>query len=55
VLAGRAPIFGLAAAGEAGVQHVLELLQEELALTMCLLGCTSLEELTRAHLQRAIA
>jgi isopentenyl diphosphate isomerase/L-lactate dehydrogenase-like FMN-dependent dehydrogenase len=53
VLAGRAPVFGLAAAGEDGVRHVLELLRDELALTLCLLGCTSPEELTRTHVQRA--
>jgi isopentenyl diphosphate isomerase/L-lactate dehydrogenase-like FMN-dependent dehydrogenase len=53
VLVGRAPIYGLAAAGEDGVRHVLELLQEELALALCLLGCTSPDELTRAHVQRA--
>ncbi|MFZ0342344.1 MAG: alpha-hydroxy-acid oxidizing protein, partial [Gaiellaceae bacterium] len=53
VLVGRAPVFGLAAAGEDGVRHVLELLRDELALTMCLLGCTSPEELTRAHVQRS--
>ena len=53
VLAGRAPVFGLAAAGEEGVRHVLELLREELALTLCLLGCTSPEELTPAHVQRS--
>jgi isopentenyl diphosphate isomerase/L-lactate dehydrogenase-like FMN-dependent dehydrogenase len=53
VLAGRAPVFGLAAAGEDGVRHVLELVRDELALTMCLLGCTSPEELTRAHVQRS--
>jgi isopentenyl diphosphate isomerase/L-lactate dehydrogenase-like FMN-dependent dehydrogenase len=53
VLAGRAPIFGLAAAGEDGVRHVLELLRDELALTLCLLGCTSPEEVTPAHVQRA--
>jgi isopentenyl diphosphate isomerase/L-lactate dehydrogenase-like FMN-dependent dehydrogenase len=52
VLAGRAPIFGLAAGGEDGVRHVLELLRDELALALCLLGCTSPEELTRAHVQR---
>jgi isopentenyl diphosphate isomerase/L-lactate dehydrogenase-like FMN-dependent dehydrogenase len=55
VLAGRAPIFGLAAAGEDGVRHVLELLREELALALSLLGCTSPEELTRAHVQRSSA
>jgi isopentenyl diphosphate isomerase/L-lactate dehydrogenase-like FMN-dependent dehydrogenase len=55
VLVGRAPIYGLAAAGEEGVRHVLELLQEELALALCLLGCTSPAELTPAHIQRAVA
>jgi isopentenyl diphosphate isomerase/L-lactate dehydrogenase-like FMN-dependent dehydrogenase len=51
VLAGRAPVYGLAVAGEDGVRHVLELLREELALTLGLLGCTSPDELTRAHVQ----
>jgi 4-hydroxymandelate oxidase len=55
VLAGRAPVFGLAVAGEDGVRHVLELLREELRLALCLLGCTSPEELTRAHVQRSPA
>ncbi len=55
VLAGRAPIFGLAAAGEEGVRHVLELLRGELTLALCLLGCTSPEEVTRAHVQRSPA
>ena len=53
VLAGRAPIYGLAAAGEDGARHVLELLRDELALALCLLGCTSPEQVTRAHVQRA--
>jgi isopentenyl diphosphate isomerase/L-lactate dehydrogenase-like FMN-dependent dehydrogenase len=53
VLAGRAPVFGLAAAGEDGVRHVLELLRDELTQALCLLGCTSPAELTGAHIQRA--
>jgi isopentenyl diphosphate isomerase/L-lactate dehydrogenase-like FMN-dependent dehydrogenase len=53
VLAGRAPMFGLAAAGEDGVRHVLELLREELAMTLALLGCSSPEELTSSHVQRS--
>jgi isopentenyl diphosphate isomerase/L-lactate dehydrogenase-like FMN-dependent dehydrogenase len=53
VLAGRAPVFGLAAGGEEGVRHVLELLRDELAIALCLLGCTSPDELTRIHVQRA--
>ena len=51
VLVGRAPVFGLAVAGEDGVRHVLELLRDELALTLSLLGCTSPEQLTRSHVQ----
>jgi isopentenyl diphosphate isomerase/L-lactate dehydrogenase-like FMN-dependent dehydrogenase len=53
VLAGRGPVFGLATAGEEGVSHVLELLRDELALALCLLGCTSPDEVTREHVQRA--
>jgi isopentenyl diphosphate isomerase/L-lactate dehydrogenase-like FMN-dependent dehydrogenase len=55
VLAGRAPVFGLAAAGEEGVRHVLELLRDEFALTLSLLGCTGPDELTPAHVQRSPA
>lgn len=55
VLAGRAPVFGLTVAGEDGVRHVLQLLQDELVLALSLLGCTSPEELTRAHIQRSPA
>ena len=53
VLAGRAPMYGLATAGEDGVRHVFELLRDELALALCLLGCTSPEQLTPSHVQRA--
>jgi isopentenyl diphosphate isomerase/L-lactate dehydrogenase-like FMN-dependent dehydrogenase len=55
VLAGRAPVFGLAVAGEDGVRHVLELLRDELALTLSLLGCTRPDELMRAHVQHSPA
>ena len=55
VLAGRAPVFGLAAAGEEGVRHVLELLRDEFALALSLLGCASPDELTPAHVQRSPA
>ncbi len=55
VLAGRAPMFGLAAEGEDGVRHVLELLGDELTLALCLLGCTSQEQLGRTHIQRAVS
>ena len=55
VLVGRASMYGLAAAGEDGVRHVLELLRDELLLALCLLGCSSPEELTGAHVQRTPA
>jgi isopentenyl diphosphate isomerase/L-lactate dehydrogenase-like FMN-dependent dehydrogenase len=55
VLAGRAPVFGLAVAGDDGVRHVLEILRDELELALCLLGCTSPDELTSAHVQRSLA
>jgi isopentenyl diphosphate isomerase/L-lactate dehydrogenase-like FMN-dependent dehydrogenase len=55
VLVGRPALWGLAAAGEAGARRVLELLREELELTLVLCGCASPAELTRAHVQRAPA
>ena len=54
VLAGRAPIYGLAVGGEAGVRDVLELLREEIALGLGLLGCTAPEQVTRSHVERAV-
>ena len=53
VLAGRAPLWGLAAAGQAGARHVLELLRAELELALQLLGCRSPAELVRDHVRRA--
>jgi isopentenyl diphosphate isomerase/L-lactate dehydrogenase-like FMN-dependent dehydrogenase len=55
VLVGRAPLWGLAAAGSAGAGRVLELLREELELALALCGCASPAELTRAHVRRAPA
>jgi len=52
VLAGRAPLWGLAARGEAGARHVLELLREEVLLALQLAGCTSPSDVTREHVQR---
>ena len=53
VLVGRPALWGLAVGGEAGAGRVLELLREELELTLALCGCASPAELTRAHVQRA--
>jgi len=45
VLVGRAPLYGLAAAGEAGAARALAILQDELERTLRLLGCLSVQEL----------
>jgi hypothetical protein len=39
VLLGRAILYGLAAAGEAGVDHVLRLLKDEVDRTLAQIGC----------------
>jgi len=45
VLAGRAPLYGLATAGEAGASRALELLRAELARTMAMLGARKVAEI----------
>jgi isopentenyl diphosphate isomerase/L-lactate dehydrogenase-like FMN-dependent dehydrogenase len=50
-MAGRAVLWGLAAAGEDGVVRVLELLRDEIASGLMLLGCPRPEDVTRAHLR----
>ena len=55
VLAGRVPLWGLAAGGQAGATEVLALLREELAVALHLTGCRAAAELTPAHLARAVA
>ena len=53
VLVGRPVIWGLAADGEDGVRHVLELLRDELAQALALLGCPTPGDLGREHVVRA--
>jgi (S)-2-hydroxy-acid oxidase len=48
---GRPVLYGLAARGEAGARHVIEMLNKELELAMALCGCRSVAEVTRAHVQ----
>jgi L-lactate dehydrogenase (cytochrome) len=49
VLVGRAYAYGLAAAGEAGVQRAIEILRNDVVRTLKLLGCKSLAELDRSY------
>ena len=51
VLAGRAPLYGLAAAGEAGVARAIELLRTETARTMAMLGARNVAEVDSALLR----
>ena len=46
VMVGRATLYGLAAGGEAGAYHAIELLRSELDRVLGQLGCRSLDELT---------
>ena len=52
VLVGRVPLWGLAAGGEEGARTALELLREELAVALHLMGCDSIERLTPDHILR---
>ncbi|HTL49518.1 MAG TPA: alpha-hydroxy acid oxidase [Steroidobacteraceae bacterium] len=47
VLLGRAPVYGLAAGGEAGVARALAILADELDRTLALTGCTGIAGLTQ--------
>jgi L-lactate dehydrogenase (cytochrome) len=46
---GRPYLYGLGAAGERGVEHILELLGDGVSRTMALLGCTTVSEIGREH------
>jgi isopentenyl diphosphate isomerase/L-lactate dehydrogenase-like FMN-dependent dehydrogenase len=50
VLCGRAYAYGLAAAGEAGVDRAIEILRVDLERTLRLLGCPSVAELDRSYI-----
>ncbi|MBV8916007.1 MAG: alpha-hydroxy-acid oxidizing protein, partial [Acetobacteraceae bacterium] len=50
VLLGRAVLYGLAARGEEGASHVLEILAAELDTTLALLGCPEAARLGPGHI-----
>jgi isopentenyl diphosphate isomerase/L-lactate dehydrogenase-like FMN-dependent dehydrogenase len=54
VLVGRMPLWGLAARGEDGARIVLELLREELAIALHLMGCRSIADLTPDCVARVV-
>ena len=49
VLCGRAYAYGLAAAGEAGVDRAIDILRVDLERTLRLLGCPSVTQLDRSY------
>lgn len=49
VLCGRAYAYGLAAAGEAGVERAIEILRTDVERTLRLLGCPSITALGRSY------
>jgi L-lactate dehydrogenase (cytochrome) len=49
VLIGRALVYGLAAAGEAGARRALEILETELRIALALAGCPRASELASAE------
>ncbi|KAK9280908.1 hypothetical protein L1049_003799 [Liquidambar formosana] len=51
VLVGRPVIYGLAAKGEYGVKRVVDMLKDELELSMALSGCPSVKDITRSHVR----
>ena len=52
---GRPYLFGLAAAGEAGVDHALKILRSELERDMALLGCSRIGAVGAKHIARLSA
>ncbi|CAL5443724.1 unnamed protein product [Camellia sinensis] len=51
VMIGRPVLYGLAAKGENGVRRVIEMLKDELELTMALSGCLTVKDITRSHVR----
>jgi len=51
VLIGRPWIYGLAVAGQRGVESVLELFRESLARNLALLGCADVREVSTKHVR----
>ena len=55
VLIGRPVHWGLSLGGADGVEHALSILQQELAISMQLLGCKTLGQVSPAHVWRSDA
>ncbi len=49
VMLGRAPLHGVAAAGEPGALRALQIYRDEIDRVLALVGCTRLDQLNREH------
>jgi isopentenyl diphosphate isomerase/L-lactate dehydrogenase-like FMN-dependent dehydrogenase len=49
VMLGRAPLHGVAAAGEAGALRALQIYRDEIDRVLALVGCNRLDQLTAEH------
>lgn len=54
MLLGRAFVYALAAAGEAGVRNLLELIEKEMRVAMVLTGAKSIGEISADSLVREL-
>jgi L-lactate dehydrogenase (cytochrome) len=52
VLLGRAYLYALATAGQAGVENLLDLIKKEMCVAMTLTGAKSIAEISRDSLVR---
>jgi L-lactate dehydrogenase (cytochrome) len=53
-LIGRPYLYALAADGEAGVSRLMEIFRDEIRRSLALLGCPSVQELSRDYLRPAV-
>jgi L-lactate dehydrogenase (cytochrome) len=51
VLVGRAYAYGMAAAGHAGITRALQILRDDVARTLHLLGCPSIAALDASYVE----
>ena len=51
VLIGRSWVYALAARGQAGVEHVLEMIHKEMLVAMALTGCREIADIDRQVLE----
>ena len=48
---GRAALYAVAAYGEAGVDRAIEILEQEMLLTLATMGCPDVRDLDRSYLR----